>query len=308
MNKKKLAIYICIIIVFCNVLIVPKKVEAECIDKYYEVMAALVAAAASSLSTGEAKDFIDKINEAFSKIDFTPCDKNGNPIAVPTTDPNITSGPTPTVDPNATPTPTPDPNAPTPIPGDEEGYADRLVQVANTYCGGVVSQNNENCMENFSVLPMSSTAISVFHDFPHDTKYIDWVGDIDPPIENLYLQCVSCMRGMPTARGRPYTGRGNAKYHANLAVSGYKYYSNSVEGQETNADLLVKRKTHLIPGSLFVSTAGVYGHVGYITKVYMKNGEVSAIKVFECNWGAKGLVSHGRTILINSIAGWQKPN
>lgn len=178
---------------------------------------------------------------------------------------------------------------------DESVYADQVTSIAAANCfysnpstggtlGGVVTVDNVSCLNNFSSI-MSSVAIEKFKEFVTRSR-------------TYFEQCVICARGFAEARGRTYEGYGNAKEHAGQSVPGYTYYSNSSSNY-----------SYFVPGVLFISTSGTYGHIGNVTKVYYdSNNQIVGFKAFECNYGTNGLVSHGRNVPISSIAGWQKPD
>ena len=183
---------------------------------------------------------------------------------------------------NGTPIPYPtyDPGS---ITNDEVLYSNQFMQIIQSFCGSrIVSTSNISCLNSLSSI-MTNEAVNKFKIFQY--------------IPTTYIQCVTCAVGMAYARGKPYTFGGNAKDHANRYVPNYRYYSN-----------IKSNRTSLKPGSLFISTSGTWGHIGYVIKVFLdSNNEVDSFQGFECNWGSPGLVRNDRVININSIAGWQTP-
>ncbi len=126
MNKKNLAIYICIIIVVFSIFLRPATVHGECANVMAKVYDAIVTASKSMKNPAEITSFLDIMRDILLNPNVTPCDENGNPIAVPTGDPNA---PIPTIDPNA---PTPGP-----INGDLNAKA--------YYCASQISPHLELC-------------------------------------------------------------------------------------------------------------------------------------------------------------------
>lgn len=184
------------------------------------------------------------------------------------------------------PTPTDYPNNPTdpqvtqnPNDPSELNYAKRFVDTIHASCnGGYVNQfNAPTCLNSLSQVAKEETIEKL--------KF--------SATENGTLQCVGCADAMAFERGRPLSSSaGSAKHYLNLGLSNYrKVLKNGNYRQQ------------IVPGSLFITNAGTYGHIGYIVEVAP---DKSWFRAFECNAPRDGYVRL-QIWDMASPAGWQVP-
>lgn len=158
-------------------------------------------------------------------------------------------------------------------------YATRVVSVIHKSCsGGYVNASNAlTCLNNLSLIMKPKTIEKLKYSA---TTYTT-------------LQCVACADAMAFERGRALSSRaGSAKLYLNLNLRGYRRVYNTGNN-----------RTQVTPDSLFITTGGTYGHMGYVVEVAP---DKSWFRAFECNAPGNGYVRL-QIWDMSSPAGWQIP-
>lgn len=164
------------------------------------------------------------------------------------------------------------------------------------YGVGIVKKGNNSCVDGISPVVGAAHGPKTVQHLKNSTGVVNRPGSA----YHQTLQCVGCAIAMAEANGKPYNAWGNAVNHSDQKVNGYQYVR--------SASLTPAQRAKIIPGSIFVSKSGTYGHVGIVVKVDVNSaGEAYSFVAQECNWSKPGYFGLGRTIAFDMVDGFQIP-